>query len=258
MWWNCGWAFLRLMTKLREIWWLDRNTPRVCGLLSYGLGHGVLDVQMILYSYIVYNYYTWHVTLHVIIAHWCHSPVHGMGCKFLQMSIFLKKKKSTVLQHNRGYAVCNLRGACRESLAACGGARTTSVTLVGGEEDCIRTNYDTIYTVCLMYYVHNRSKVSGAKVWRSEGSEMSKYGVWDLEVWGAVVRRFEYRFQPSQCNVPILAMLDSASKTASEELWSSPKLSEPRLDPRGWTHASGHAHRPLDSVRDSYLVPHSI
>ena len=92
----------------------------------------------------------------------------------------------------------NLRGACRESSAARGGARTTSVALVGGEEDCIRTNYDTICTVCLMYYMRNRSEVSGAEVQRSEGSERSESGVRDSEVRGAVVRRFEYRFQPSR------------------------------------------------------------
>ena len=49
-----------------------------------------------------------------------------------------------------------------------------------------------------MYYVRNRSKVSGAEVWRSKGSERSESGVQDLEVRGAVVRRFEYQFQPSQ------------------------------------------------------------
>ena len=45
-----------------------------------------------------------------------------------------------------------------------------------------------------MYYMRNRSEVSGAEVQRSEGSES---GVRDSEVQGAVVRRFEYRFQPS-------------------------------------------------------------
>ena len=43
-----------------------------------------------------------------------------------------------------------------------------------------------------MYYVHNRSEVSGAEVRRSES------GVQDLEARGVVVRRFEYRFQPSR------------------------------------------------------------
>ena len=55
-----------------------------------------------------------------------------------------------------------------------GGARTTSVALIGGKEDCIRTNYDAICTVCLMYYMRNRSEVSGAEVRRSKGSKRSK------------------------------------------------------------------------------------
>ena len=67
-----------------------------------------------------------------------------------------------------------------------------------GEEECIWTNYDTICTVCLMYYVRNRSEVSGAEVRRSKGSERSKSGVRDSEVQGAVVQRFEYQFQPSR------------------------------------------------------------
>ena len=41
-------------------------------------------------------------------------------------------------------------------------------------------------TICLMYYVRNRSEVSGAEVRRSES------GVWDSDVRGAVVWRFEY------------------------------------------------------------------
>ena len=76
----------------------------------------------------------------------------------------------------------NLRGACQESSVARRGAHTTLVALVGGEEDSLQTNYDTICTICLMYYVCNRSEVSGAKMWRSEGSEQSKSGVQDLEV----------------------------------------------------------------------------
>ena len=43
-----------------------------------------------------------------------------------------------------------------------------------------------------MYYMHNRSEVSGAEVRRSEGSERSESGVRDSEVQGAVVQRFEY------------------------------------------------------------------
>ena len=51
--------------------------------------------------------------------------------------------------------------------------------VIGGEEDYIQTsNYNTICTICLMYYMCNRSEVSRAKVWRSEGSERSKSGVW--------------------------------------------------------------------------------
>ena len=49
-----------------------------------------------------------------------------------------------------------------------------------------------------MYYVRNRSEVSGAEVRRSEGSERSESRVRDSEVRGAVVRRFEYRFQLSR------------------------------------------------------------
>ena len=61
-----------------------------------------------------------------------------------------------------------------------------------GRRRCIRTNYDSICTICLMYHVCNRSKVSGAEVWRSEGSKRSESGVRDSEVRGAAVRRFEY------------------------------------------------------------------
>ena len=52
-----------------------------------------------------------------------------------------------------------------------------------GKEDCIRTNYDTICTVCLMYYVRNRSEVSGAEVQRSEGSKRSESRTRRSKVW---------------------------------------------------------------------------
>ena len=62
---------------------------------------------------------------------------------------------------------------------------------------CIQTNYNTTCTICLMYYVRNWSEVSRAKVWGSERPKGSKSRVWDLDVWGEAVRRFEYQFQPS-------------------------------------------------------------
>ena len=55
-----------------------------------------------------------------------------------------------------------------------------------------KKTYNSICTICLMYYMRDRSEVSGAKVRRSESR------VRDSEVRGAVVRRFGYRFQPSR------------------------------------------------------------
>ena len=53
-------------------------------------------------------------------------------------------------QHNGGYAVCNLRGACRESLAARRGARTTSVALVGEKKNVfeLTTTLYVLYASC--------------------------------------------------------------------------------------------------------------
>ena len=69
-----------------------------------------------------------------------------------------------------------------------------------GEKKTIFDLTTTLYVlhICLMYYMRNRSEVSGAEVRRSEGSKRSESGVRDSEVRGVVVRRFEYRFQPSQ------------------------------------------------------------
>ena len=89
---------------------------------------------------------------------------------------------------------------------------------LGGEEDYIRSNYDTICTVCLMYYVRNRSEVSGAEVRRSEGSKRSESGVRDSEVRSAVVRRFEYRFQPSRNRYVTSGQATSTSRDKFEPI----------------------------------------
>ena len=60
-----------------------------------------------------------------------------------------------------------------------------------------------------MYYVHNRSKVSGAKVWRSEGSERSKSGV--------------------RCSNTTEATLCATSKVRAERVrWHTGVLAQPR------------------------------